>query len=92
MIKLIYSRARIIQTNYLTLFVLYVFNRSLVYVNIFADNLTNVITIHGLDAYWEYRVNVTATTKDGSDVLYATSDVKTFRTAEDSNRVFLFIL
>jgi len=43
-----------------------------------------VLTVDGLEAFWEYRVNVNVTTKDGNYCIGVSSDVELFTTAEDS--------
>jgi len=53
------------------------------------DELDEALLQEGLDAFWEYNVSVTATTKDGHHINETTSDINKFKTAEDSKKRFL---
>jgi len=59
------------------------------YIDFCPDELDEALLQEGLDAFWEYNVSVTATTKDGNHTNETTSDIKKFKTAEDSKTRFL---
>jgi len=59
------------------------------YIDFCPDELDEALLQEGLDAFWEYNVSVTATTKDGHHISETASDINKFKTAEDSKKRFL---
>jgi len=55
---------------------------------LFPDQLSEAILLKGLDAFWEYNVYVTATAQNGNMIMEETSDLKLFKTAEDSKKCY----
>jgi len=58
---------------------------------IFPDKLSDAILLKGLDAFLEYNVYVTATTHGENGIMEKSSDMKLFKTEEDSKKRSLTI-